>query len=114
MQTSSGAFVVNDSVVHMLNSEMPFGGVGRSGYGRWRGKAGFQHLSNRKSICETSPIDMYPLSVRFPPYTPHKQSVFTLLLNYGSLTYGQIGKRLLFVLLMMLSLFAAFKIRPSL
>ena len=35
--TSSGAFVVNDVVVQMLNSHLPFGGVGGSGYGRYHG-----------------------------------------------------------------------------
>ncbi len=35
--TSSGAFVVNDTVCQMLNTALPFGGVGKSGYGRFHG-----------------------------------------------------------------------------
>lgn len=35
--TSSGAYVVNDSVVQLLNCHLPFGGVGDSGYGRYHG-----------------------------------------------------------------------------
>ena len=35
--TYSGAFVVNDAVVQMLNCHLPFGGVGESGYGRYHG-----------------------------------------------------------------------------
>lgn len=35
--TSSGAYTVNDTVVQMLNSHLPFGGVGKSGYGRFHG-----------------------------------------------------------------------------
>lgn len=35
--TSSGAYTVNDAVVQMLNNYLPFGGVGKSGYGRFHG-----------------------------------------------------------------------------
>lgn len=35
--TSSGSFMVNDAVVHLLNNELPFGGVGMSGIGRYHG-----------------------------------------------------------------------------
>ena len=68
-KTASGSFVANDAVVHLLNPHLPFGGVGNSGYGRYHGKAGFLAFSNPKSICMTKPINMYPLSNRFPPYT---------------------------------------------
>jgi aldehyde dehydrogenase (NAD+) len=37
-QTSSGSFVVNEVIVQMLSSHLPFGGVGASGYGRLHGK----------------------------------------------------------------------------
>lgn len=40
-ETSSGAYVVNDVLVHLLNPDLPFGGVGMSGYGKYHGKAGF-------------------------------------------------------------------------
>ena len=36
-QTSSGAFVVNDSCTQIFNNDLPFGGVGMSGYGRYHG-----------------------------------------------------------------------------
>jgi acyl-CoA reductase-like NAD-dependent aldehyde dehydrogenase len=39
--TISGSFVINDVVVQLLNPNLPFGGVGASGYGRYHGKAGF-------------------------------------------------------------------------
>lgn len=37
-QTSSGSFVVNEVVVQIMSSYLPFGGVGASGYGRLHGK----------------------------------------------------------------------------
>jgi aldehyde dehydrogenase (NAD+) len=37
----------------MANPNLPFGGVGCSGSGRYHGKSGFINFSNPKSICET-------------------------------------------------------------
>jgi aldehyde dehydrogenase (NAD+) len=48
-ETSSGAFVVNDVVVQLLNTDLPFGGVGQSGSGRYHGRSGFLACSNLKS-----------------------------------------------------------------
>ena len=90
--TSSGAYTINDTVVQMLNNELPFGGVGKSGYGRFHGKSGFTAFSNPKSICKTMPVNSFPLNVRFPPYTESKKSLMTKLLKFGSITYSQIFK----------------------
>ena len=40
-ETSSGALVFNDCVVHATNKNLPFGGVGNSGLGAYHGKFGF-------------------------------------------------------------------------
>lgn len=72
--TSSGAYTVNDTVVQMLNASLPFGGVGKSGYGRFHSKTGFLAFSNPKSICKTMAVNSYPLNVRFPPYSESKKS----------------------------------------
>jgi len=55
-RTSSGAYVVNDSVIQMSNLSLPFGGVGGSGHGRFHGKDGFIGFSNPKSIAVVSSI----------------------------------------------------------
>jgi len=41
-KTSSGGFCMNDTLFHLLNSDLPFGGVGASGYGRYHGFEGFK------------------------------------------------------------------------
>lgn len=97
--TTSGSFVVNDAVVHLLNPHLPFGGVGSSGYGRYHGKAGFLAFSNSKSICMAKPINIYPLSNRFPPYTEWKKKNMNFLLKLSGITYESLGQKFKYVLL---------------
>lgn len=65
-QTSSGGVCVNDTIMHIGVSELPFGGVGDSGIGRYHGKAGFDTFSHAKSIL-TKPFWL-DLDWRYPPY----------------------------------------------
>lgn len=41
-ETSSGAFMTNDAIIHLVSHYQGFGGVGSSGYGRYVGWEGFQ------------------------------------------------------------------------
>jgi len=45
-KTSSGALIQNETVIQMVNSDLPFGGVGNSGMGRLHGYEGFKSFSN--------------------------------------------------------------------
>lgn len=64
--TSFGGGCINDTVVHLATSYMPFGGVGESGMGGYHGKASFDTFSHRKSILKKSTLLDIPL--RYPPY----------------------------------------------
>lgn len=75
-ETSAGAFVVNDVAIHLINPELPFGGVGLSGSGRYHGKCGFDACSNPKSVVDAKILDMYPVSLRFPPYKPQGEVLY--------------------------------------
>ncbi len=90
--TYSGAFVVNDAVIHALNCHLPFGGVGDSGYGRYHGESGFISFSNPKSICYTKAFNAYPLSTRFFPYDESKKRALNFLFKIGNVTYTQLKK----------------------
>src|SRR5699024_12166717 len=61
---SFGGGCINDSLYHLANPHLPFGGVGESGIGHYHGKFGFDTFSHQKSIMEqTTKFDM-PL--RYP------------------------------------------------
>jgi aldehyde dehydrogenase (NAD+) len=53
-QTRSGGLCVNDTISHLLNRELPFGGVGESGMGKYHGKAGFDCFTHYKSVLVRS------------------------------------------------------------
>jgi aldehyde dehydrogenase (NAD+) len=74
-EISTGCFTVNDVMLAMANSDLPFGGVGASGMGRYHGKEGFLACSNRKSILMKTPIKTWPADAVFPPFTKSKQSL---------------------------------------
>jgi aldehyde dehydrogenase (NAD+) len=65
-RTSSGGVCINDTLVHASNSNLPFGGVGESGIGRYHGRYSFETFSHRKSILKRSKYLDLPL--RYPPY----------------------------------------------
>lgn len=51
-RVSFGGGCVNDTVIHLATSRMPFGGVGESGMGRYHGKFGFEAFSHLKSVVD--------------------------------------------------------------
>lgn len=65
-QTSSGGGCINDVIMHIANENIPFGGVGNSGMGRYHGKDSFDSFSHTRSIVATGTwID---LPFRYMPY----------------------------------------------
>jgi len=76
--TSSGGACVNHVVLHLTPPELPFGGVGQSGTGRYHGKSGFDAFSNLKSVLNkpTSPDPKF----LYPPYTKSKERIIRKLL----------------------------------
>ena len=77
--TSSGGAVVNDSVVHLANPHLPFGGVGHSGTGAYHGRSGFDALSHLRSVVRQSRLLNIFDIVRRPPYAGKYGKVEALL-----------------------------------
>lgn len=71
-KTSSGAFVVNDTVLHGGLCSLPFGGVGNSGMGAYHGKHSFDAFSHSKAVLEKSLGMESANGIRYPPYTESK------------------------------------------
>ncbi|UWQ92679.1 coniferyl aldehyde dehydrogenase [Rhodobacteraceae bacterium M382] len=65
-QTVSGGVTVNDTIMHISQDNLPFGGVGPSGMGHYHGKDGFREFSHQKAVFR----QMQPDLLRFlrPPY----------------------------------------------
>jgi len=49
-RTTAGGVTVNDTILHIANEELPFGGVGPSGMGAYHGEAGFLTFTHQKSV----------------------------------------------------------------
>ncbi len=65
-ETSSGSVCINDTVLQVLGSSLPFGGVGDSGIGSYHGKASFDTFSHFKSVLKKS--FLLDLKWRYAPY----------------------------------------------
>ena len=69
--TSSGTVCINDVMLPVLIPNLPFGGVGQSGIGKFHGEEGFRNFSNQKSITYKS--FLFDLDLRYPPYARVKK-----------------------------------------
>lgn len=65
-ETSSGACLINDVILHIANKNLPFGGVGESGMGRYHGKESFRAFSNMKAIMKSGTTIDIP--IKYPPF----------------------------------------------
>ena len=74
-----GGGCVNDTIIHLATSRLPFGGVGSSGMGSYHGRDSFDAFSHRKSVVEKSVL--IDLPVRYAPYTPMKEKLLRLFLR---------------------------------
>ena len=70
---SSGGVCINDTIMHLTNPNLEFGGVGESGMGGYHGKYGFMNFSNRKSIMiRSNNID---IKIKYPPYSKGQEKI---------------------------------------
>ncbi|TFI53621.1 aldehyde dehydrogenase [Mastigocladus laminosus UU774] len=78
--TSSGTACLNETVMHIGVSSLPFGGVGDSGIGSYHGKFSFDTFSHHKSVL-SNPFWL-DLKWRYAPYTKGKLSFLKRILGY--------------------------------
>jgi aldehyde dehydrogenase (NAD+) len=66
MKTASGGVCINDTLLHIVNHRLPFGGVGNSGMNKYHGRESFRAFSNARAVVKTPTwID---LPFRYPPF----------------------------------------------
>lgn len=65
-KTSSGGACINDTLMHIINHNLPFGGVGNSGMGKYHGLDSFLAFSNSKGVVTTPTVIDIPL--KYAPY----------------------------------------------
>ena len=64
-------------------SDMPFGGVGASGYGKYHGISGFYSCSHLKPVLNKLALNVWPLSVRYPPFTKSRFNLLKFMIRYA-------------------------------
>ncbi len=67
-RTTSGGMCVNDVIMHVMQEDLPFGGIGPSGMGSYHGLEGFRTFSHAKSIYRQSGFNIAKLGGMLPPY----------------------------------------------
>ena len=72
-ETSSGTFVCNELIKQVLSYDLPFGGVGHSGYGRSHGYAAFKEYSHMKPHLIKGVWNFMPFTIAFPPFDEAKK-----------------------------------------
>ncbi|KAI9276916.1 Aldehyde/histidinol dehydrogenase, partial [Phascolomyces articulosus] len=86
-QTNSGGTLVNDTLMHLQEMSLPFGGVGPSGMGSYHGDCSFDTFTHERSTMIKSTALEATNQARYPPYTDSKKelmSVFILGLPLGT------------------------------
>ena len=68
-------------IMHVMQEELPFGGVGPSGMGAYHGFKGFQTFSHAKSIYRQAGVNVAKLGGMLPPYGKATESTIKMQLK---------------------------------
>jgi len=68
---SFGGGCINDTIMHLTNDNLPFGGVGRSGMGSYHGRRSFDTFTHEKSVLKKGKME---LQLKYPPYNEKKKA----------------------------------------
>lgn len=78
--TTAGGTCVNSLIIHLVNMNLPFGGIGQSGMGNYHGFFGFRNLSHERAVLHQGLND--PLKFFYPPYTKRVKKMIDLAMKY--------------------------------
>lgn len=77
--TVSGGVTVNDTILHIAQDDLPFGGVGPSGIGAYHGEVGFRTFSHMKPVFQQARTNT--AHWLYPPYGPRMEKILKWLLK---------------------------------
>lgn len=78
-QVPFGGGCINDTIIHIATKNLPFGGIGNSGMGRYHGKYTFDTFSHEKSVVKK--YTWLDLHMRYQPYTTWKEKLIRFFLK---------------------------------
>lgn len=78
----SGGVLINDTMMHLANEKLPFGGRGTSGFGNYHGNASFECFSHTKSVMKQ--VNWFDVDFRYFPFTDKKLGFLRKILNFFS------------------------------
>jgi aldehyde dehydrogenase (NAD+) len=70
-KTTSGGACVNDTLMHIANHRLPFGGVGNSGMGKYHGRNSFLAFSNQRAVVSSSTL--FDMAMKYAPFGNFKR-----------------------------------------
>ena len=80
-ETRAGSTVINQTVIHFNNSNLPFGGSGKSGFGKTHGYHGFMEFTDQRAIMKKS-LPITSSLLLFPPHTRLKEKVAEIAMRW--------------------------------
>lgn len=80
-ETISGGVTVNDTLLHIAQEALPFGGVGPSGQGHYHGEFGFRQFSKEKPVFFQSRLS--GVKLLYPPYGSVAERMLKILARIG-------------------------------
>jgi coniferyl-aldehyde dehydrogenase len=77
-RTTSGGVCINDVIMHIMQEDLPFGGVGPAGMGSYHGYDGFKTFSHAKGIYKQPKFDIAGMAGMRPPYGKKTESTIKM------------------------------------
>jgi len=95
-RTTSGTLILNEVMLQCGWQEMPFGGVGESGMGKYHGKYSYETFTHKKGVLvrDYSFITENFASIRYPPYSSAEMKLQFLFLFLKNLHYFNLPRNI--------------------
>jgi aldehyde dehydrogenase (NAD+) len=81
-QTSAGGTTINDTMLHIANPNLPFGGVNNSGIGKTHGYYGFEAFSNERAVLKQR-VGFTGIKLIYPPYNDKVRKFIKMFLKWA-------------------------------